>query len=677
MPALMNAQNPLFQPFTTPDGVPPFDRLQVSDYEPAIERGIKLGLAEMDAIANNKQKPTFENTIVALEKTGRDLERVEMIFENLLSALSTDEMMAISDRTSSKIADYSTQRILNQKLFDRVKKVYDSRDKLNLNKEDSTLLDDTYKSFALNGALLKGKDREEFRKLNARLSELTNKFGQNVLKELNTYEFWLTKDDLAGLPESSIEAAAFAAKQKGREGEYLFTLDQPVYSAFLQYSDRDDLRKNMWETYNKRNTSGQYNNIPVMEEIAQTRLKLANLLGYKTYADYALVETMAQTPANVYNLIEQLRDAYRPALEAELKEMRDFAGTEITPWNYSYYANKLKNSRYAFNEEEMRPYFELSAVTNGVFGLANKLYGLTFTENNAIPVYHPEVKAYDVKDADGRYLGVLYTDFFPRSTKRGGAWMTNFRPQSHYEGEEEVRPLVSIVMNFTKPTETKPSLLTPYEVTTFMHEFGHSLHGMLADTKYASLSGTEVKHDFVELPSQFNENFFYEPEFLNTFARHYQTGEPIPADLIEKMNRARKFGAAYKGMRQLGFGFDDMAWHTITDSVSDPYKFENEAIETVRIFPAVEGAIFSPTFSHIFSGGYAAGYYGYKWAEVLDADAFEKFKETGIFNPATAKSFHDNILTRGGTENPSVLYRRFRGQDPTVHALLRRDGVEK
>lgn len=673
----MQAQdtNPFFKPYDTPDGVIPFDKIKTEHYEPAIERGIALGLAEVDAIVANPQAPTFQNTIVALERSGKDLERVTMAFDQILSVLSDDEIMAISDRTTPKLSDYATSISLNEGLWERVKSVYDQRQNLNLNTEDSMLLDQTYKSFARNGALLQGADREKYRQLSSRLADLTNKFGQNVLKEMNTYEIWLGKDDLAGLPESSVEAAALAAEQKGRKGEYLFTLDQPVYSAFMQYSDRDDLRKKMYMLNTSRNTKGQYDNTQIMRDIAQTRLEISKLLGYGTYADYALEETMAGNKDAVYSLLTQLRDAYRPALDQELKELAEFAGTEITPWNYSYYSNKLKNARYSYNEEEVRPYFELENVTQGVFGLANKLYGITFTEDATIPVYHPDVKAYKVNDADGSYLGVLYTDFFPRASKRPGAWMTNFRPETHYDGEAEQRPHIPIVMNFTKPTADKPALLTPYEVSTFLHEFGHSLHGMLAKTKYGSLSGTGVRRDFVELPSQFNENYLAEPEFLKGFAKHYKTGEPIPQELIDKIRRSKQFGAAYRCMRQLNFGFIDMAWHTVTDSVADPYGFEAQALSTVAIFPMAQGTAMSPQFSHIFSGGYASGYYSYKWAEVLDADAFAKFQENGIFDPATAKSFRDNILSQGGTKDPAKIYRAFRGQEPTIDALLHRDGI--
>ncbi len=681
--ALMtSAQNPFFGDFgSTPHGTVPFDKISNSDYEPAIDRGIELGLAEVDAIVNSKEEPTFENTIVALERSGKDLERVLNVFYPLLSADSDNEMMEISMRVTPRLSDYSTSISLNEGLWNRIKAVWDKRESLNLDPEDMMLLITTYESFARNGALLRGDDREKYRALSSRLSELTTLFGQNVLKEMNTYEVWLTADDLTGLPESSVEAAALAASQKGRVGEYLFTLDQPVYTAFMKYSDRPDLREKMYRLYNSRNTKGEYNNVEVMKEIAATRLEIARLLGYDTYADYALVRTMAQTPDKVMELLTSLRDAYRPAQEAEFAELEAFASklenrqVKIMPWDYSYYSNKLKNEKYSFNEEELRPYFELSNVVDGVFGLAGKLYGLTFVENKDIPVYHPDVKAYDVKDADGSYIGVIYTDFFPRESKRPGAWMTDFKPQFTTADGENSRPHVTIVMNFTKPTESKPSLLTPYEVETFLHEFGHSLHGLLANTKYASLSGTNVYRDFVELPSQFNENYLTQKAFLDGFARHYVTGEPIPAEAVDKIIASSQFGAAYACLRQLNFGLLDMAWHSITEPVTDAEAFEAAAGESVRMFDPVPGMMTSPQFSHIFSGGYAAGYYSYKWAEVLDADAFALFEQNGIFDPATAESFRKNVLMKGGTENPAELYRRFRGQDPTIDALLIRDGI--
>ena len=679
---MIQAQNPFFQEFTSaPHGAAPFDKISFADYEPAIDRGIRLGLEAVDAIVNNPDAPTFDNTIVALENADADLNRVLLVFDPLLSAMSDDAMMDLSMKITPRLSDYSTSVSLNKGLWERVKHVYDHRADYNLAKEDSMLLKRTYDSFVRNGALLEGEDRETYSRLSSRLSELTTRFGQNVLKEMNTYEIWLTADDLAGLPESSVEAASLAAKEKGRDGEYLFTLDQPVYMAFMKYSDRRDLREKMYRLYTGRNVKGEYNNLPVMKEIAETRMKIANLLGYPTYAHYVLEKTMAKKPENVYGLLNSLRDAYIPAQKAEFAELTDYASKlegkkmEIQPWDYSYYSNKLKNAKYAYDEEKLRPYFELNNVIDGVFGLATRLYGVTFKKNPDIPVYHPDVTAFDVIDRDGSFLGVIYTDFFPRSSKRPGAWMTEFKSEEIKPDGTVVRPHVTIVMNFTKPTGSKPSLLTPYEVETFLHEFGHALHGLFASTKYASLSGTNVLRDFVELPSQFNENYLTEKEFLDGFARHYQTGEAIPEDLVKQIVSSSQFGAAYACLRQLNFGLIDMAWHSITSPVDDPAKFEQEAGASVAMFDPIEGSVTGSTFSHIFSGGYAAGYYSYKWAEVLDADAFAHFKEDGIFDSETADSFRRNILMRGGTEDPDVLYRRFRGKDASIDALLERDGI--
>ncbi len=677
------AQNPLFQDFNTVHGTVPFSQINNSHWTEAIDRGISIAQREIDAIASNPDAPTFKNTIIALERSGADLNRVLNVFYPLLSANSDDEMMDISMSASAKLSEHSTNIILNDKLWKRVKAVYDGRDKLTLSPEDKTLLERTYESFAFSGANLEGKDRETFRTLNSSLSALTTRFGQNVLKELNTYEIWLTSEDLAGLPESSIEAAALAAKEKGRDGEYLFTLAQPTYMAFMKYSSRPDLREKMYRLYMGRNRQGEYSNIEVMAQIADTRRQIANLLGSKDYATHALRRTMAGSPEAVYDLLNRLRDAYKPAQQAEFAELLDFASKKegkkidgIQPWDYSYYSDKLKNEKYSFNEEQLRPYFELNNVIDGVFGLAGKLYGLKFTKNEAIEVYHPEVSAFDVTDSNGNFIGVIYTDFFPRASKRPGAWMTGFRDQSNDAEGNNIRPHVSIVMNFTKPTADKPSLLTPYEVSTFLHEFGHALHGLLADTKYQSLSGTSVYRDFVELPSQFNENFMRQKEFLDGFAKHYITGEPIPQDLLDSFLASSRYGAAYACMRQLGFGYMDMAWHTTTGPIKDTDAFENDALKDVNMFSPVEGTAFSPQFSHIFAGGYAAGYYSYKWAEVLDADAFSVFIKNGIYDQESATSFRNNVLSKGGTEDPAELYRRFRGQDPTIDALLIRDGIK-
>ncbi|MCM1293167.1 MAG: M3 family metallopeptidase [Bacteroides sp.] len=678
-----NAQtNPLSGEFDTPHHTIPFAKISVSDYEPAVKEGIRIAQQEIDAIVKNRATPDFENTIVALENSGRQLDRVLNVFFPLSSAMTSNEMMEVEMRIMPLLSDYSTSITLNEPLWQKIKYVWEHKNLYDMTPEDEMLLKTTYESFARNGAQLEGTDRDKFKKLNAEISELTTRFSQNVLNELNTYEIWLGKDDLAGLPDAVIESASIAAKQKGREGEYLFTLAQPTYMAFMKYSDRRDLREKMYRLYNGRNISGDYSNFDIIRQLTNKRRELANLLGYKTYADYSLVNTMAENKENVYDLLYKLRDAYRPAQEKEFKELAEYATQlageqfDLKPWDYSYYSNKLKEAKYSYDEEALRPYFELNNVISGVFGLATRLYGLTFEENKDIPVYHSDVKAFDVKDGDGEYVGVIYTDFFPRDSKNPGAWMTEFKPQWTEADGTNSRPHVSIVMNFTKPTDSIPALLTPYEVETFLHEFGHSLHGLLANTKYASLSGTNVYRDFVELPSQFNENFLTQKEFLDSFAKHYQTGEPIPQEMVDRIIASSQFGAAYACLRQLNFGLLDMAWHTITEPVEDIVAFENEAGKTVAMFEPVEGALVSPQFSHIFAGGYAAGYYSYKWAEVLDADAFAKFMEDGIFSRKAADAFKNNILTKGGTEHPSILYRRFRGHDATIDALLQRDGIK-
>ena len=590
--------------------------------------------------------------------------------------------MKISERVSPKLSEHESNITLNEGLWKRVKYVYDNCDKSKLSTEDKMLLEKTYIGFVSSGASLEGADREKFRELSAKISKLSLKFGQNVLRELNTYEMWLNKEDLTGLPESAVEAAKYAAKAKGKDDAYLFTLHAPSYGPFLKYSSRRDLREKMYKMYYMRNTKGEYSNIDVIKELSYSRYELAKLLGYKNYADYVLRRRMAESVENVYGLLDQLRDSYRKVQIKDLKELEEFATKlegkkmKLEPWDYSYYSTKLKDSKYSINDELLRPYFELSNVVKGVFGLATKLYGLNFTQDFNAQIFNPEVKAYDVTDSEGNFVGIIYTDFFPRATKRSGAWMTGFRDQSIDATGKNIRPIVSITMNFTRPTENKPSLLTYSEVETFLHEFGHALHGLLTNCRYASLSGTSVYRDFVELPSQFNENFLPQKEFLDSFAKHYLTGEPIPQDLIDKIIASSQFGAAYACIRQLNFGYLDMAWHTITEKVTDPFDFEANALKDVLIFPITENCITSTQFSHIFSGGYAAGYYSYKWAEVLDADAFAKFKEDGLFNQATAKSFKDNILSKGGSEHPMTLYKRFRGCEPSIDALLERDGIK-
>lgn len=678
-----NIPNPFFEEFNTEHNTAPFSAVTPENILEAVKEGIAQAENEIERIATNTEPPTFENTIVAIERNGDVLNRVLGVAYPLMSAMNTDEMMELAVTISPLMSDFSTKVTLNHDLWQRVKSVYDSRENLHLDTDDSMLLQNVYDSFALSGATLEGADREEYRKIVSELSELTTRFGQNVQKELNSCEIVLEEADLAGLPQNIIEEASALAREKGKEGKYVFTLAQPTYVAVMKNLQRRDLREHFWRKYMGRNISGEFSNIENIKRIVDLRRRLANILGHDTFASYKLQRTMAGNAASVYELLDRLRDAYRPAQEAEFATLSKFieetegAPMQLMPWDYSYYSNKLKERDYAFDEERLRPYFQLENVIEGVFGLATKLYGVSFTENKDIEVYHPDVKAFDVTDSDGSFIGVLYTDFFPRSTKRPGAWMTNFKEQWTTPTGDDSRPHVSIVMNFTKPGADTPSLLTPYEVETFLHEFGHSLHGLLTKGRYASLSGTNVYRDFVELPSQFNENYLMEKEFLRGFARHYQTGEPMPDEYIDRMIAASQFGAAYACLRQLMFGYLDMAWHTATGDVDDVVTFENNAISEVAMFPYIEGSLTSPQFNHIFSGGYAAGYYSYKWAEVLDADAFDAFRETGIFNSETAASFRHNILEKGGSENPGELYRRFRGRDASIDALLRRDGIKK
>ncbi len=679
---MIQASNPFLSKYRTPYSTAPFDKIKTEHYEPAFEAGIRQHQQEIDAIVNQRSTPTFENTIEALDRSGDLLTRVSSVFFALLSAESNDEMMEISQRISPKLSEHSNNINLNEGLFQRVKAVYDNREEMNLTPEQTMLLTETYNGFVRSGANLSGTDKERYRQLSSELSQLTLTFGQNVLKETNRFSMLLTdKKELEGLPQDIIEAAAELAREEGKEG-WLFNLSYPSYVPFMKYSSRRDLREKMYRAYNSRCTGGEYNNLDIMKRIAEVRLEIARLMGKNTYAEYALERRMAQNSQNVYNLLNQLLEAYTPTALQEVKEVQGFAigkeGRNITlmPWDWSYYADKLKDAKYDLNDEMLKPYFELENVKKGIFGLATDLYGITFQKNEAIPVYHPEVEAFEVKDADGRMLAILYTDFHPRSGKRSGAWMTEFKGQWRKKNGEDSRPHITIVMNFSRPSGNQPALLTYDEVETFIHEFGHALHGMFANTTYPSLSGTNVYRDFVELPSQIMENWLSEKDFLDRFAVHYQSGEKIPEALVQKIRDAGNFNVGYACLRQLSFGLLDMAWHTITAPIdTDVATFEKKATASTQILPAVEGAVTGAQFSHIFSGGYAAGYYSYKWAEVLDADAFALFKERGIFDKETATSFRKNILEKGGTEPPMELYKRFRGSEPSIEALMRRDGI--
>lgn len=676
--------NPFFEPYNTPHATVPFDRIQFEDFEPAMREGMQREDEEIQCIVNNPEPPTFENTIETLDRSGEMLGRVTTVFFNLLSAETTDDLDALAQRMSPLLSEHENNIMLNEDLFARVKAVYDASP-ADLSPEQRMLLEKTYEGFRRAGALLDEAGKSRLRALTAELSRLSLQFSQNNLKENQNFYLHLTDEaQLSGLPESQREQAAQAAREKGLDG-WVITLDAPSYVPFMMYANSRELRQRLYMAYNTKCTHDDaFNNFEIVSRLVNLRRELAQLLGYPTYADYALKRRMAGTTGNVYRLLDELIDAYRPAAVADVEAVAAKArqmeepGFEIQPWDFAYYAHKLKLERYYFDAEMLRPYFELSRVKQGIFGLAERLYGITFRRNPDIPVYHPDVVAYDVFDADGSFLAVFYADFHPRPSKQGGAWMTSYKEQWTEPDGTDSRPHVSVVMNLTKPTPTKPALLTPDEVETFLHEFGHALHGMFARTRYRSLSGTNVYWDFVELPSQFMENYFMERDFLRTFATHYETGEPLPDELIDRIVDSRNFNAAYACMRQVSFGLLDMAYYTLDRPfTSDVASFECEAWRRAQLLPQVDGTCMTVQFGHIMSGGYAAGYYSYKWAEVLDADAFSLFKEHGIFDRATAQSFRQNVLSRGGTEPPMDLYVRFRGRRPTIEALLRRNGITR
>ncbi|MBO7592407.1 MAG: M3 family metallopeptidase [Bacteroidaceae bacterium] len=667
-------------PFYTTYTYIPFDQIKEADYEPAMLKGIEEEDQEIDRIVNNPDAPTFENTIEAMERSGQLLEKVTTVFFNLLSAETTDFLDELAQKMSPILSEHSNNIMLNEGLFKRVKMVYDdhaSDQFARLNHEQKMLLTNTYEGFMRHGALLSDEQKEQLKRISAELGVLSLQFSQNKLKDTNDFVLHLTDDtDLEGLPDSAIDLARQTAKEQNMEG-YVFTLQAPSYTPFLTYSARRELREKMYKAYNTLCThANENNNVAIVGKIVNLHREMAQLLGYDTYADYALTRRMAEKKENVYQLLNQLIEAYMPTAKEEVEAIRQLY-PDLQPWDFSYYANKLKEQRFNINSEMLRPYFELSNVKKGVFGLASRLYGITFSPNTAVPVYHPDVEVFDVKDKDGTFLALLYCDFHPRASKKSGAWMTSFKEQWTEPDGTNSRPQVSIVMNLSKATENKPALLTLSEVETFLHEFGHALHGIFANTTYRSLSGTNVYWDFVELPSQFMENYSIEPDFLNTFATHYETGEPIPQELIDRIIASRTFNVAYACMRQVSFGLLDMAFYTLKDAFNnDLFAFEREAWHRAQVLPEVEGTCMTTQFSHIMAGGYSAGYYSYKWAEVLDADAFSLFQEHGIFDAKTAQSFRDNILSKGGTEHPMTLYKRFRGQAPTIDALLHRNGIK-
>ena len=674
-------QNPLLATYHTPYNTAPFHLIKTEHYEPAILKGMEMHDEEIDGIVNNPEQPTFANTIVALERSGATLDRATTIFGNLLSAETSDELQAIAQRVMPKLSEHSNNISLNEKLFARIKAVYDSAESAELNQEDKMLLDKTYDGFIRNGANLQEADKERFRQISSELSVLTLQFSQNNLNETNSYELPLTLEQLDGIPESVIESYAQTAKEKDKEG-YVVTLHAPSFVPFMKYGRNRELRKQLYMAYNTQCVKdNENNNTEIVKKLVNLRLERAQLLGFQTTADYVLTKRMAENSQNVYQLLNQLLEAYTPTAHKEVAEVvalaKELEGEdfELMPWDWAYYSEKLKEKRFNLNEEELRPYFELSKVIEGVFGLATRLYGITFKKNEEIPVYHPDVETYEVFDENEELLAILYTDFHPRASKRSGAWMTSFKEQWKDENGNS-RPHVSITMNFTKPSANKPALLTFSEVSTFLHEFGHALHGMFANTTYQSLSGTNVYWDFVELPSQIMENFAIEKEFLNTFAKHYQTNEPIPSEMIQRIVDASNFNVAYACLRQLSFGLLDMAWYTRTEPFDgDVRSYEKEAWAKTQLLPNVPETCMTVQFSHIMAGGYSAGYYSYKWAEVLDADAFSLFKEKGIFNKEVANSFREHVLSKGGTEHPMTLYKRFRGQSPDIDALLKRNGI--
>ena len=673
--------NVFLDKYTTPYETVPFDKIRFEDYEEAMLEGMRREDADLQRILDNPEPPTFENTIDTLDD--RTLERVTTTFFNLLSAHTNDEMDALAQKMQPLLTEHSQNIMLNERYFQRVKAVKDQR--LRLDVQDKRLLDNLYESFERNGATLPEDKKVLFRQLMQELGMLTLQFQQNELKDTNEFSLHVTSaEELKGLPDTALEAAAQAAREAGKEG-WLFTLHAPSFTPFMMYSENRELRRRMYMARQTLCTHGNaYDNRDIVVRIVNLRRQLAQLLGYRHWAEYVLKRRMAENVENVNDLLEKLIEAYLPVARKEVAEVEALARSRegedfcLMPWDFAHYSHLLKMERYHIDAEMLRPYFELSRVQEGVFGLATRLYGITFHLREDIPVYHPDVQAWEVRDEDGSFLAVLYTDFFPRPSKQSGAWMTNYKEQwIDKETQQDSRPVVSVVMNFTKPTDTKPALLTLGEVETFLHEFGHALHGMFSKVRHASLSGTNVYWDFVELPSQFMENYAVEPEFLHTFARHYETGEPLPDELVERIRESRNFNVAYACIRQVCFGLLDMAYYTQEEEFTeDVMEFEHKVWERLRLLPSVPGTCMSTQFGHIMSGGYSAGYYSYKWAEVLDADAFSVFQRVGIFNRGQAGIFRRAILQRGGTENPMHLYCRFRQGVPTIDALLRRNGIK-
>ncbi len=682
---MSNNQNPLLETFNTPFDTPPFEKFKPEHYLPAIKEAIEMSRKQTEEIVNNPEAPSFENTIVAMDKGGEKLGVIAHVLFNLNSAETSDEIQAAARDASPLLSEYSNEVWQNLDLFDRVKKVYASKDELDLDAEQKMLLEKTYKSFIRNGANLNEADQARFKEISMELAQLTLQFGENVLAETNDYEMVIeNENDLSGLPDMIKAQAAETAKAKGQEGKWIFTLQAPSYIPFMENADNRSLREELYRAYmSKANKGDERDNKETIKKIVSLRTEMAKLLGYASFAHYVLEERMASTPDTVLDFLKDLLNKAKPKAEEEVAELKEFVkelgdDIDLQRWDWAYYSEKLKKKKYNIDDELLRPYFKLENVLNGVFLTAEKLYDITFKKLDNVPVYHSEVEAYEVLDASGNHVSVFYADFHPREGKRGGAWMTSYRDQEVRDGND-IRPLVSIVCNFTPSTPDNPSLLTFNEVLTLFHEFGHALHGMLANSKYSSLSGTSVYWDFVELPSQIFENWCYEKECLDLFAEHYETGEKIPQEYIDKIKASSTYHEAYATVRQLSFGFLDMTWFNQSleeaQSMDDLSKFEEDAMAPTELFPKVPGTMMSTQFSHIFAGGYGAGYYSYKWAEVLDADAFSLFKEKGIFDKETATSFKDNVLSKGGSEHPMELYKKFRGREPKVDALLERAGL--
>jgi len=674
------ADNPLLTPSQNPYGAPAFDKIKNEHYKPAFVAAIAEAKAQVDSIVNNPDAPTFENSVEALEFSGRQLANIGAIFFALNESNTDSIMQSIALEVSPMLTEFSNDIMLNEKLFERIKAVYKAKDSLNLDAGQMRLLEESYKSFTRNGANLSSEDKAKYREINTELSKLTLKFGQNVLAATNKFVLNITDSaQLKGLPQFVIDAGASEAKERSMKG-WVYALQAPSYGPFMQYSENRELKEKMWKASNRKSFNDKFDNQENVKKIVDLRLQRANLLGYATHADYVLSDNMAKNPATVNKFLQDLLAKSLPYAKRDVEEIQKYANAngfigKLMPWDFSYYSEKYKNEKFALNDELLKPYFKLENVQKAIFHLADTLYGLKFKENNAIPVYHPDVKAYEVFDQNGKFLSLLYIDYFPRASKRSGAWMTTFREEYVYKGEE-MRPFVTLTLNFTKPTETTPSLLTFYEVSTFLHEFGHAIHGMLAQGKYPSLTGTNVARDFVELPSQIMENWATESEFLSSFAKHYQTDEAIPQELIQKIIKSKNFLSGYACVRQLSFAINDMAWHSLSKMTNKSViEFEREATKSTQLLPLIDSTCFSPSFGHIFSGGYSAGYYSYKWAEVLEADAFSLFKEKGIFNKEVANAFKDNILTKGNLMDPDILYRNFRGRDPKPEALLEKLGM--